>query len=143
MANLIAIVKLAPGEVGYYDELTRTHLTLGRPSANIYDYMNTSRLRRSVMSKTLMLVAGSLNPTSYSMNIEEDVVVEKTPVVTKQEVAKEKEVVTLIEEIQVPETIETVEEIKTEVKAEVEETKIEVKEITSTKANSKKKKKED
>lgn len=60
MSEVIAIIKLAPGEVGYYDELSKIHLTMSRPKANVYDYMNTSRLLRSVKSKTLMLVAGSL-----------------------------------------------------------------------------------
>lgn len=71
MSRLIAKIKLAKGEVGYFDELTRIHLTLGRPTANVYDYMNASRLRRSVTSKVLILTAGSLNPISNLVADEE------------------------------------------------------------------------
>lgn len=63
MAQVIGIVKLAPGEVGFYDELSKIHLTMSRPKANVYDYMNTAKLVRAVRGKVLMLVAGSLNAT--------------------------------------------------------------------------------
>lgn len=82
MSRLIAKIKLAKGEVGYFDELTRIHLTLGRPTANIYDYMNTSRLRRSVTSKVLILTAGSLNPISNLVANEEIVIPVETFVET-------------------------------------------------------------
>ena len=69
MANTIAIIKLASGEVGYYDELTNIHLTLSRPTAKVLDYMNTSKLRRSVMNKVLILVDGSLSTVAYARNV--------------------------------------------------------------------------
>lgn len=62
MASIIATVKLSPGEVGYFDDLTRIHLTLGQPRASVYDYMNTTKLLKSVRSKTLILESGTLNP---------------------------------------------------------------------------------
>lgn len=62
--NRIAIIKLARGEVGFYDDLTRIHLTLSRPSADVYDNMNTAKLRRGVSGRVIELVAGSLMPTS-------------------------------------------------------------------------------
>ena len=60
--EIIATVRLQPGEVGYYDELSRIHLTVGNPQANIYAGMNCSQLRRSVQSGRLRLVSGSFGP---------------------------------------------------------------------------------
>lgn len=56
----IALIRLARGQVGYYDELSRIHLTIGQPEAPIYAGTNCSQLRRSVKSGRLILVSGSL-----------------------------------------------------------------------------------
>ena len=32
--KIIAVVKLAPGNIGWYDALTGIHLTLARPTSN-------------------------------------------------------------------------------------------------------------
>lgn len=133
MPNLIAIIKLAPGEVGYYDELTRIHLTLSRPTANVLDYMNTSRLRRSIMTKTLVLVAGSLNTTARDLNTPakiEEVKIE-TPVVVEEE-----------NKVINP-TIEVQEVIAEPIELVTETSQEEVIQITPKKSNTKKKKKED
>ena len=59
-SQIIRIIKLSQGEVAFYDELSRIHLTISRPQANIYDYMNTSALKRAVANKKIVLVAGTL-----------------------------------------------------------------------------------
>ena len=46
----IAVIRLAPGQVGYYDELSRIHLTIGNPERAIYAGTNCSQLRKSVKS---------------------------------------------------------------------------------------------
>lgn len=56
----IALIRLARGQVGYYDELSRIHLTIGQPEAPVYAGTNCSQLRRSVKSGRLILVSGSL-----------------------------------------------------------------------------------
>ena len=58
-SRIIAKIRLAKGEVAFYDELSRIHLTLSRPTADVYDYMNTAALRRAVMNKRITLVAGT------------------------------------------------------------------------------------
>ena len=58
--NTIAVVQLSPGEVGYYDELSRIHLTIGHPSEAVEAGTNCTQLRRSVKSGRLRLVSGSL-----------------------------------------------------------------------------------
>lgn len=130
MSQVIGIIKLAPGEVGFYDEISKIHLTMSRPKAEVYDYMNTAKLVRAVRGKVLMLVAGSLNA---ARSIEEEPVVKKekvaAPVVEikeepKAEVVKEEVVQPLFEEV-----IETPQE--------------EVVEIQPKKKSTKKKKKEE
>jgi hypothetical protein len=60
MNNVIATIKLAPGRVGFYDELSRVHLTLGAPTAVIYSGTNCARLRRAVRDGVIRLVDGTL-----------------------------------------------------------------------------------
>lgn len=60
--EVIAIIRLAPGEVGFYDELTGIHLTRARPERPIFSGMNTKNLRKGVRYGRLQLVSGSLAP---------------------------------------------------------------------------------
>lgn len=60
MVQPIGIIRLAPGEVGYYDPYTKIHLTLSRKEATVYNYMNTSRLITAVADRILILKAGTL-----------------------------------------------------------------------------------
>lgn len=56
----IAVIRLRPGQGGFYDELSRIHLTVGSPEATVYAGTNCSQLRRSVRSGRLALISGSL-----------------------------------------------------------------------------------
>ena len=56
----MAVIKLARGQVGYYDELSRIHLTIGNPTATVYTGTNVAQIRRSISSGRLILVSGSL-----------------------------------------------------------------------------------
>ena len=67
-SRIIAKIRLAKGEVAFYDELSRIHLTLSRPTADVYDYMNTAALRRAVMNKRITLVAGTLLPITKTVS---------------------------------------------------------------------------
>lgn len=58
--DIMAVIQLMPGQVGYYDELSRIHLTMGSPRANVYKGTNVSQIRRSVQSGRLRVVNGSL-----------------------------------------------------------------------------------
>lgn len=138
MTNVIATVRLAQGRVGFFDELTRIHLTISRPEAYITSNMNTANIKRAVHQKTLRLVSGSLEPEVAS-------VVELTngkPVV-KEEAVKAPKVVVPQEVVETTapvaeEVVEAVEEVK-EVEAKEAE---EVVEKPAKKAPAKKKKAE-
>ena len=56
----IATVRLAPGRAGFYDPLSRVHLTVGRPKATIYSGTNCASLRRNVKAGVIRLEEGTL-----------------------------------------------------------------------------------
>ena len=56
----IATVRLAPGRAGFYDPLSRVHLTVGRPKATIYAGTNCASLRRNVKAGVIRLEEGTL-----------------------------------------------------------------------------------
>lgn len=58
--EIIAVVRLNIGESGYYDELSRIHLTQSNPLREILAGTNCTQLRRSVKSGRLRLLSGSL-----------------------------------------------------------------------------------
>ena len=58
--DIIATIRLAQGEGGYYDELSRIHLTVGNPQRDVYAGTNCTQIRRSVKSGRLRLLFGSL-----------------------------------------------------------------------------------
>lgn len=59
-AKAIATIKLAPGQVGFYDPLSRIHLTLGNPTATVYSGTNCAALRRNVKAGILRILDGTL-----------------------------------------------------------------------------------
>jgi hypothetical protein len=58
--EVIAVVRLALGEIGYYDDLSCIHLTAVNPQRDIFAGTNCTQLRRSVKSGRLRLLSGSL-----------------------------------------------------------------------------------
>lgn len=56
----IARIKLNPGQGGYFDPITRIHLTHGDPIKAVYAGMNTTGLRAAVRSKRISIISGSL-----------------------------------------------------------------------------------
>lgn len=60
--KIIAVIKLAPGQVGYYDEVSGVYLTTVSNVGNVYQGMNTTRLQQAVKLKKLIIVSGSLVP---------------------------------------------------------------------------------
>lgn len=103
MNDIIATIKLALGEVGFYDPLSGIHLSIGNPIAYVRAGVNTSQLQSSVRSGRLVLVEGSLGnpppePISYAPRIaaepreipgEVPVIEETKPVETVPEVTEE------------------------------------------------------
>lgn len=60
MKQVIARIKLNPGQGGFFDPVTRIHLTHGDPVQDVYAGMNTEGLKAAVRNKRISLVSGSL-----------------------------------------------------------------------------------
>ena len=103
MANVIAEIRLAPGEVGYYDDYSRIYLNASRPTAKIYADMNTTQIRRSIRSGRLLLISGSLSQPQAPVKEEPKKaapkpVEEPKPIVKEEIPAEPVEVVETVEE---------------------------------------------
>lgn len=127
MANVIAEIRLAPGEVGYYDDYSRIYLNSARPTAKIYAGTNTTQIRKSIRSGRLRLISGSLNavpvktepkPVKPEVKAEEVAPVMEEPVPEVKEEVKVETVETPIIETEPAVEIETVETVTTEAPAE-------------------------
>ena len=111
MKEPIARIALAPGQVGYYDEYSRIHLTVGAPEATIYSGTNCAQIRRSIKSGRIRLLSGSLGAPVAPFRII------NTPSGRKIVSNAKKELEPVVAEIKqqvMPETMSVVEE-KTEI----------------------------
>lgn len=64
MAQPIAKVKLAPGNVGFYDSLTGVRLTKSSPEAIIYSGKNISNIKKAIQEGKISLKEGTLSSCS-------------------------------------------------------------------------------
>ena len=78
--NQIAVVRLARGEVGYYDQYTSLHLTIMNPVGTVGRGQNLTGITRSVKSGRLMLISGSLEPMQTP--VAAPIIMQPVPVVT-------------------------------------------------------------
>lgn len=117
MATVIAEIRLAPGEVGYYDDYSRVYLNSSRPTAKIYAGMNLTQIRRSIRSGRLLLISGSLNtaapkPAAPVKKEAKPEVPKEKPVEEKPIVEEKPEPEIINEEKTKTEPIETVEPVE-------------------------------
>ena len=69
MRKVIARVKLNPGQGGYFDPISRIHLTHGDPEKDIYSDMNVSGIKAAVRNKRISLISGSLGDISPAFKL--------------------------------------------------------------------------
>lgn len=62
----IAVVALAPGQCGFYDDLSGIHLSLTNREAKINQGVNTAGLINAVMTGKITVVSGSLGSEAFS-----------------------------------------------------------------------------
>lgn len=143
MKEKIAEIKLSPGQVGFYDELTNIHLTIASPFGQVYRGMNTSRIKASVASKKLILLSGTLSLDEVIANEMKSAEAVEAPVAVEAKETEESIAVEVIEETVAVKVIEetVADEVIEEAKASEEtETVKEVKEVpATTKTKSRKK----
>ena len=139
----IAVIALAPGEIGYYDDYSRIYLSNESPKAVIYAGTNLFQIRKSIASGRLRLVQGSLSGEADAENtktvevkpvitpepVKEEVKVEPEPIVEASKEEKKAEIETsndvpqqnaieeVVEHAEIAETVAAVEETETTPKA--------------------------
>ena len=131
--KIIAKIKLNPGNGGYFDPISRIHLTHGNPFADVLAGTNTTGLKKAVWNRRISLVSGSLGPIEPPFKLVKDasgrmVLVPNNTENKKQEVKIEKQ---KKEEPKVEEP--KVEKIKEEIVEEVKEEKVEEPVVEETK----------
>ena len=128
--SVIAEIKLAPGEVGYYDDYSRIHLTAGNPTALIYAGVNCTQIKRSIKSGRLILLRGGFD-TPQEIPANPKVVAPKTEVIVKKEEVKKvvkEEKKTETEPVKVEEVVKPI-ETKVEEPVSVKEEIVKTEEI--------------
>lgn len=125
MNKVKAIIKLADGNVGFYDNLTQIHLTILSPLGRVYEGMNTTNLQRGVACNTIEVLEGSLTSD----------IVEEEPVVSVP-----MEELTPAEKVEeVPEVVEPEKKEEGATEEKAEESEEEVKETKTRKRRTSKK----
>lgn len=119
MNDIIATIKLALGEVGFYDPLSGIHLSIGNPVAYVRAGVNTSQLQSSVRSGRLILVEGSLgNPPPEPISFAPRIAAEPREIPGEEQTVAEP----VVEETKPGETVPEVTEAEKEaIRKEMEE----------------------
>lgn len=131
------IVKLAPGNIGWFDPLTSIHLTLSKTEAIVKPGMNTTNIKEGLSQGRIILKQGTLHTSRQITSESADIEIK----------AKERNIVTTSSNKSNIDTIKQTEDIVIDKEATKEATKETKKEKTetktktkSTKTNNKKKK---
>ena len=112
----IAKIRLASGEVGYYDDYSRIYLSVANPEAYIYPGTNLFQIKRSIKSGRLRLIEGSLSePVVEQPIVTSGICSPKAPevVVEVKDEATPEEAIPVVEENMSAE-VEAPEEVKVE-----------------------------
>lgn len=121
----IARIRLAYGEVGYYDEYSRIYLSVTSPEAYIYPGTNLFQIKKSIKSGRLRLIEGSLTEPAEKKSViekaEENTVSDIKTESVKEETVTVEPVITPVQEGIVAVNDDTVNERDSEPKA-IEET---------------------
>lgn len=89
MTQPIAKIKLAPGNVGWYDSLTNIVLTKAKPEAIVYSGKNIINIKKAIKEGKVLLQEGSLS--SYQNKATEEKKRDVKKDIPKQEEKKQKE----------------------------------------------------
>lgn len=143
----IAVVTLAPGQAGFYDDLSGIHLSLTNTEAIVAAGMNTAGLVNAVKAGKITVVSGSLGtetfvyqeaaqcmPTYYRLLEKKKIKALKNQMIKPVEIREPKvenpikdekvEIeVEITEHVEEPKAVETVKEDVVEVKEELAEVK--------------------
>ena len=92
MAKPIAKIRLAQGNVGFYDSLTNIRLTKAAPEAIVYSESNVANIKKAIKEGKVVLKEGSLSSLQiepiYKREVEIDTVPKTKKIVEKKKPEK-------------------------------------------------------
>ena len=89
MAKPIAKIRLAQGNVGFYDSLTNIRLTKAAPEAIVYSESNVANIKKAIKEGKVVLKEGSLSSLQIKPIYKREVEIDTAPK-TKKIVEKKK-----------------------------------------------------
>ena len=89
MAKPIAKIRLAQGNVGFYDSLTNIRLTKAAPEAIVYSESNIANIKKAIKEGKVVLKEGSLSSLQIEPIYKREVEIDTAPK-TKKIVEKKK-----------------------------------------------------
>lgn len=129
MKKIIASIKLAPGNRGYFDPLTGINLTISNSIGYIREDDDVSNIRKAIREGKVKIVGGQLPPAINNIKPVKEVKKEKPVEIKKEKIEaiapaiedkKQPKITTIIKKKEEPK-IEPKKEVKTELKKEPKE----------------------
>ena len=129
MKKIIASIKLAPGNRGYFDPLTGINLTISNSIGYIREDDDVSNIRKAIREGKVKIVGGQLPPAINNIKPVKEVKKEKPVEIKKEKIEvitpvvedkKQPKIATIIKKKEEPK-IEPKKEVKTELKKELKD----------------------
>lgn len=129
MKKIIASIKLAPGNRGYFDPLTGINLTISNSIGYIREDDDVSNIRKAIREGKVKIVGGQLPPAINNIKPVKEVKKEKPVEIKKEKIEaivpaiedkKQPKITTIIKKKEEPK-IEPKKEVKSELKKEPKE----------------------
>ena len=133
MAQPIAKIRLALGNVGFYDSLTGVRLTKAEPEGTVYSGKNTANIKKAIREGKVILKEGSLSSLQIEPVLKREIKIDKP----------KKEKVKPVKEIKPVDKVEKIESISTPKKHETIENQNQIKKLTVNTVKNKKEEKPD
>ena len=121
MAKPIAKIRLAQGNVGFYDSLTNIRLTKAAPEAIVYSESNVANIKKAIKEGKVVLKEGSLSSLQIKPIYKREVEIDTAPKTKK--IVEKKKPEKIENQPKKVTTVKTKKEIKQEQPATVEKTK--------------------
>lgn len=121
MAKPIAKIRLAQGNVGFYDSLTNIRLTKAAPEAIVYSESNVANIKKAIKEGKVVLKEGSLSSLQIEPIYKREVEIDTAPKTKK--IVEKKKPEKIENQPKKVTTVKTKKEIKQEQPATVEKTK--------------------
>ena len=121
MAKPIAKIRLAQGNVGFYDSLTNIRLTKAAPEAIVYSENNVANIKKAIKEGKVVLKEGSLSSLQIEPIYKREVEIDTAPKTKK--IVEKKKPEKIENQPKKATTVKTKKEVKQEQPATVEKTK--------------------